>query len=283
MQTFKWLFIGIGVLVSALVILLGYEKSGTVVAIGRQTVIEKIENIVGEFKVKQAESKAGVFKIKDALGKLQEGRIKTEVQLDLLVEKENAIIKKIAKTKTSLGKIRNLIDNKESAIIAGRQYAPAELQQMANDVIVSYEALVTQLQGIDKAKDLLNRNINILNGRLKNGKARVAQMDNQLNLIEAKIMSLNIIKDASEAAGDNGLTLAGDYEQVQDQLNALYTQVETGLRIEDESWDSYQIDTAVEQLYTLESDENADSIIKRIDAVIYDKDVESQYELLSVN
>ena len=108
-------------------------------------------------------------------------------------------------------------------------------------------------------------------------------MDNQLNLIEAKIMSLNIIKDASEAAGDNGLTLAGDYEQVQGQLNDLYALVETGLRIEDESWDTYSIDTAVEQLWTLESDENADSIIKRIDDVIHDNDDAPQFELLSAD
>lgn len=254
-------------LVAALLVFAGVPRVRTYFAVGRESLVDTIDAAIGEFRVKRAEVAEGIERLKESEGKLRRGQIRCEVKAEQLAKELTEIDDKNARAFSSLGTLRELIAAGEPAVLGGREYSVAQLQVLAEDVISLHKSLKTQYEGIGGAKVLLDETAKTLLTKLGQAQSRIFSMENQLREIDAKIMALDTMRGAAGTTGSSGETLAANFKDVQNELNDLYVQVETELRIEEEDWKgSLARESDVEQF--IQGSAQADSTLDRINSIL---------------
>jgi len=214
----------------------GFTKVRTWFSVGRESLVDQIDAAIGEYRVKQTEVKTAISNLNGSMMKLMEGKIKSEVQAEQLDSQLVSLKEKKQAAQGSLGKLRDLIAKNEPAVLGGKSYSVVELQGMAEKVISAHKSLETQSKGIERARDILSNNAKTLGDRMSQGQATIANMQSQIEEIDAKILALSTMQDAAKTAGGDSASLAANFKDVQDQVNSLYAKVETNLRMEEESW-----------------------------------------------
>lgn len=267
----KTAVIALVVVVVALVALLGIPKVRTYLSVGRENLVEQIDQALGEFKVKQTEVKGGISGLEQSVKKMREGQISSEVQAEQLSQRLTGVNEKKSAAQASLVKLRDLIAKNEPATLGGKQYTVPEMQAMAERLITAFKSLDTQSQGVEKARDLLRANAKNLDDKSEQAKTAIAGMQSQLDEIDAKVLALSTMRTAAKSAGAGSESLADNFRQVQDQINSLYVKVETNLRLEEESWKKTGPGTPVDLDAIAKATGDAETTLSRIDEVLSKK------------
>jgi len=260
----------VGTIVVALfVAFVGTAKIGVWSDVGRDSLVTQIDQAIGGFTVKRKEAENSVAALKVAVGRIQEGKIKTEVKAEQLEKQHEAIQEKMSGAQSSLMKLKELIAADKPATLAGVEYDVAGLQAMAQKVITAYQSLKTQAEGVDRAHQLLDDSSDTLAARAEQAKVKLTAMESQLEETDAKLLALDAMKGAASEAGASSESLAEQFKEVEGQLNNLYADVETGLRIEQLTWDESK-SAAIDVDSIIRDTQTPASTIDQIDAVLAD-------------
>lgn len=251
-----------------LALVLGIPKIRTYLSLGHTSLCKVIDRSLGQFTVKRHEADEGVDKLLQIVRDLLEGQIKCQVQSELLADRLQVLEGKKHRTESSLSKLWDLISRKEPAVLAGGEYSVSQLQTLAEEVIRTHDSLMTQMTGIGKAKQILEKNAASLENRARLAKGRITTMQSQLDHIDAKILALETMGQVARTVGSDAKTMAENFQSVQNQLNDLYAQVEVGMRLEEEQWqDSGLTDQTTVDRVLLEM-QPPDTTLAQIDAVL---------------
>ncbi|AQT70059.1 hypothetical protein STSP2_03261 [Anaerohalosphaera lusitana] len=257
----------IAVVLIVLTAIVGIPKMRSYWSVGRENLVNTIDNALGEFRVKRAESSEGIQGLEKTVRKLKEGQIRCEVQAERLVTKLNDLTQKRDKAVHSLKRLRELISEGEPAVLGGREYSVTELQEMAEDLMRTHESIKAQMDSITDARDLLEKNAYSLKEKAGHAKRTVSSMHAQLEEIDAKIVSLDTMRKAAMIAGGKDETLATNFDSVKKQLDQLYVEVEIGLRMEQADWKaSSTAEANIDEIFIETQD--ADETLERIDDVL---------------
>ena len=256
------------VLVVVLIAVVGTSKMGTYVEVGRESLADKIGKAIGEFRVKRTEARNGIAKLENSVKRLRQGQIMSEVESEQIAKRLETISEKKAAVESSLGKLRELIVKNEPAILGGKEYSVADLQSLAEKMINTYKSSETQATGIEKARAILIKNANSLKVKVTQAKERIIAMKSQLDEVDAKLLALSTMQEAAETAGGGPEALAANFEDVQDQLNSLYAEVETGLRMEEMSWQEASALGSVDVDQVIKDTQDVESTLSKIDNIL---------------
>jgi chromosome segregation ATPase len=250
-----------------LVGIIGVPKVRTYLSLGRESLVATIDRSLGTFRVKTADVNHRIRDLEESARTLQEGQLKCEVQADQLAKKMDAVKDKQGKVASSLQTLRTLIAKGEEATLAGRPYSISELHALAEDAMRMHETLQVQSAGLAKAKELLETNAMQLRTKVRQARGAVAGMRVQMEEVEAKITSLETLRQAAQTAGGYEETLATTIEGIQRELDDLYASVETRLRMEESDW--HESSLTADPVYTsIEAGHEAETTLERIDEIV---------------
>ncbi len=215
---------------------IGSDKLGTWNHVVRSDVVTAIETRLGEVRVRQTEMHQRVASLAEGVNRLREGQITTEVRAEQITMRVERTAMLQVRAESSLGRLRDLIAANGAATLGGKTYSPQELNQLGESVATAVEAVRGQRGALEQAKRMLTESAAKLRERVEEGRLALSQLRNQLELVDGKIASLTVLRDAATIAGAADGSLAGQFQTVQADLDSLYGKVEAGLRIEEDRW-----------------------------------------------
>ena len=249
-----------------LAVWIGPEKLGTWNRVVRSDVVTAIETRLGEVRVRQTEMHQRVASLAEGINRLREGQITTEVRAEQITMRVERTAMLQVRAESSLGRLRDLIANNGAATLGGKTYSPQELTQLGERVATAVEAVRGQRGALEQAQRMLTESAAKLRERVEQGRLALSQLRNQLELVDGKIASLVVLRDAATIAGATDGSLAGQFQTVQADLDSLYGKVEAALRLEGERTDPLTGTPNIEPL--LKELGGSEATLQRIDELL---------------
>ena len=255
--------------ISAVVILGTLSGCGPRTEMAKEKLLKKIDGLLGESEVKRKQIAERITNMEQALRPLMEGKIKAKVEADQLQRKIDEIERKISDAKNSLTTIQTYLTSSQSVELAGKTYTPDDLNVQARKVIEAHKTLTTELKSMKEAHTKLLDRANVLTKRHDDAKRKLADMKSQVKQIDSNIASLEAMREARQAAGDGGATLAENFENLQDEINGLDAKIRTEIGIEDEEWKEVSAAEDVEDVSQfINATKGAEDTLSEIDAIL---------------
>jgi len=215
---------------------IGPAKIGTWNTVVKNDVVAAIETRLGEIRVRQTEVHQRVSGLAQGIDRLREGQITTEVRAEQIAKRVERTAALQVRAESGLGRLRDLIAANVAATLGGKTYSPQELNPLGERVAAAVEAVRGQRAALEQAQRMLTESAVKLRARVEEGRLALSQLQNQLTLVDGKIDSLTVLRDAATIAGATDGSLANQFQTVQADLDSLYGKVEAGLRIEEDRW-----------------------------------------------
>lgn len=214
----------------------------------QENVLKKIDALIGESEVKRKQVQLGIANGEKALQPLAEGKIKAKVEADQLQRKISDVERKIGDAQASLKALQGYLASGQPVELAGRTYTPEDLNGQARKVIEAHKTLTAELTTMKDAHRKLLERANALEKRHDEAKRQLASLKAQVQQIDTNIASLKSMKEARQAAGDGGITLAENFEKLQSDINDLDAKIQTQLGLEDEMWQQVSAAADVDEI-----------------------------------
>jgi chromosome segregation ATPase len=228
----------IALLVLALVaIAFGCEDFETLMEVGTDKAVAKIDSLLGGLDVKQKQIELSERALQKGIDGLRKACIKSRVKQNQIAEKITPITEKIASIDQSLVKLRVYLASCQSVVIAGKVNTPEQLQKMAERAIKSRRTYQSQREGLLKSKNSLQQVISTLEQKQQDYQLRVIRHEARIAEINSKSIALKAMKDASAAMGISEEMLVTNIEKLEDKVSELFAEVESDFLVEEEHWD----------------------------------------------
>jgi chromosome segregation ATPase len=246
---------------------IGIDKVGSWASVSHDKVVDRIDELLGDFEVKREDVGTQVEKLEKSVDGLRREQVKTEIQAEQLVAEETVLKEGLDELRAALETHRRLLDSKESAVLGGKTYTPDQLEVRAARLVRAYRQKQSRWKATNTSRLLLEKTAAALRETVDKRRAKVNELGNQLKEIDAKLIALDTLRSASDSAGEDGRSIASDFEEVEDEMDALYAKVEANLRVEesDRLSPSGQIETIDE---IIEDTRPASSTADEIDRIL---------------
>jgi len=247
---------------------IGPEKLATWNRVVKTDVVAAIEARLGEVRVRQTEMHQRVSGLSQGIDRLREGQIATEVRAEQIAKRVERASTLQLRAESALGRLRDLIAAKTGAVLGGKTYSPQELNPLGERVAAAVEAVRGQRTALEQAQRTLTESAVKLRARVEEGRLALSQLQNQLTLVDGKIDSLTVLRDAATIAGATDGSLANQFQTVQADLDSLYGKVEAGLRIEEDRWKTDFLTGTADIEPLLKELGGSESTLQRIDELL---------------
>jgi len=249
--------------------LLGCGARGEV---AQEQFLSKIDGLLGEMQVKRKKVEHGIANGEKAIQPLAEGKIRAKVEADQLQKKIKDVELKIADAEASLKTIQTYLAKDESVELAGKTYTPEDLNAQARKVIDAHKTLSTELATMKETHRKLMDRSETFEKRHDEAKRQIAQLKSQVQQIDLSIASLESMKEARQAAGDGGITLAENFDDLQSEINDLDAKIQTELAMEDEKWQEVSASADVDNVSQfIDSTKGAEDTLSEIQGILGNK------------
>jgi len=219
-----------------LVAWIGPEKLGTWNRVVHTDVVTAIEGRLGEVRVRQGEMNHRLASLSAAMEKLREGQITTEVKAEMVGKRVQQTAALQVRAENALVRVREFVAANEPATVGGHTYSQIELNHMAERVMAALEAVRGQRSILEQGLRMFTDTAAKLRERYEQGRFALSQLQNQFALINGKVESLTILRDAASIAGASDGSLAGQFQRARSDLDSLFGVVDSQLRIEADRW-----------------------------------------------
>ena len=247
---------------------IGPEKLATWNRVVKTDVVAAIDARLGEVRVRQTEMHQRVSGLSQGIDRLREGQITTEVRAEQIAKRVERAAALQLRAESALGSLRDLIAAKTGAVLGGKTYSPQELNPLGERVAAAVEAVRGQRTALEQAQRTLTESAVKLRARVEEGRLALSQLQNQLTLVDGKIDSLTVLRDAATIAGATDGSLANQFQTVQADLDSLYGKVEAGLRIEEDRWKTDFLTGTADIEPLLKELGGSESTLQRIDELL---------------
>jgi len=235
------------VVLLAIVAFFGPKKMWIWLGIIEENVASQIDKALGEVRVKRDTIADDIASREQAAAKLTEGKIKSRIKAERQAEHLKAVEDKQVKARASMSKLRDLIQAGEPATLGGKTYTVAELEAMAERVIGEFKSIESQAQSMRKTHDILRQMAEQFERRAAQEEGEIRQMNNKLVEIDAKILGMEHMKEASQIAGIDPKSFAKQKDELWKDIHELEDIVDFENTNEHEKWDkSDDVDVIIE-------------------------------------
>ena len=215
----------------------------TVLAIGcearlevaKDKVKEKIDSLLGSMDVKRQEIEISVNGLKEGINSLRKAKIKIQVSNEQIQREAKPLEEILVNTDSALQTLRGHLEAAKPVEIAGKTYNQEELKDLADRILRARKVYVGQLDGFHSAETRLDKVATTLERKQQDLQQHLAAIEGQLVVIDSNRIALEAMQKSAEAMGDDA-SLAQSLDHLQKKVNALYAEIEVGLRTEDAKW-----------------------------------------------
>ena len=237
--------------------------------VATEKALSKIDSLLGSMDVKRKKIELSMRALKQGVEGFQKAKIKAQVKHDQLERSLGPVNDKIASVDQSLKRLRGCLASDEPIEIAGKSYAPQEIQQMAQRVLKQRKRYAAQQNDFRRSQSSLQKVVTTLDQKRDEYIQRLCRLESQVAEIDSKTIALKAMKDASQAMGESEESLAGNVEQLEDNVNQLFADVESELLAEGERWDESSTDDEIDCIdAVIVATQNPTDMIAEIDKVL---------------
>jgi len=209
---------------------------GARMEVAKDKVKEKIDSLLGSMDVKRKEIEISVNGMKEGINSLRKAKIKVQVSNEQIQREAQPLEERLGNTDSALQKLRGHLEASEPVEIAGKTYNQEELKDLADRILRARKVCVGQLDGFHSAETRLNKVASTLERKQQDIQTHLTDIEGQLVVIDSNRIALVAMQQSAEAMGENDSSLAQSLDHLQKKVNALYVDIEVGLRTEDAKW-----------------------------------------------
>ncbi|MCH2153908.1 MAG: PspA/IM30 family protein [Phycisphaerales bacterium] len=201
-------------------------------------IMESIDNALGKYDVALKRVENGYDSMKKSRDALQKGMIKAQVQSERAQEDVDKARKLVENAKKTGKSIMEKINAGEFPVTManGKSYEKAELVAAAQKVGDRLKVAETTLAGMEATYNTYNTAQSRLKSQFDAASKKLDQMKPQINVLQAKIATLQAQREAASIAGDAGASIADQFENLQGEMDDLFAEAETELRVGEAAW-----------------------------------------------
>ena len=237
--------------------------------VARENITKRIDSMLGSMDVKRKEIEHSVSSMKEALLQLRKAKIKAQVKSDQIGRKLTKAESDIENCDDALGHMRNHVMSAETVQLAGREYNPSQLKELAQRILCQRTVCVDQLDGLRQAKQRLQKVVGTLERKRSDYESKLVAIQNQVSVIDSNRIALSAMQQAAQAMDGSDSNLSRNVTQLEEKVNDLYADVEAELIVQDAKW---QEDESLQELNTVDSIVSAlrpaEDVINQIDAIL---------------
>lgn len=237
--------------------------------VARENITKRIDSMLGSMDVKRKEIEHSVSSMKEGLLQLRKAKIKAQVKSDQIGRKLTKAESDIGNCDDALGHVRNHLTSAETVQLAGREYNPSQLKELAQRILCQRTVCVDQLDGLRQAKQRLQKVVGTLERKRSDYESKLVAIHNQVSVIDSNRIALSAMQQAAQAMDGSDSNLSRNVTQLEEKVNDLYADVEAELIVQDAKW---QEDESLQELNTVDSIVSAlrpaEDVINQIDAIL---------------
>jgi chromosome segregation ATPase len=230
----------------------------------------KINSWLGELDVKRKEISNQIDNLDKAVEKVRRNKIEAEVQLEEYQKKIDPIKKKISQIKEALALLQPHVKATEDVEINGKTWSPDKVRDNINALIDEYEALNQKLGGLEVSVKAFQQSYNLLATQQASADKTMKMLGEKLAEIDAKKEALDSMKTAQTILGEGG-SISDEFNKLEKDINELFVDVESGMRLESEKIAERERDLATSTSAVddvLKQMESADETASRLEAIL---------------
>jgi predicted nucleic acid-binding Zn-ribbon protein len=222
-------------------------------------VMDKINKWLGELDVKRKDISNQITSLESDMENVRTKKIAAEVQLKQYQDKMEPLKKSIADIKSALALLQPHIKATEDVEINGKTWSPAKIQETVKGLIDDYEAMNRRLGGLDMSVKAFKQSYDLLAKQQGTADKSMSMLKEKLKEIDIKKEALDAMKTAQSIVGEGG-SISDDFNKLEKDINDLFVDVETGMKVEAEKIAERERDLEA-------STSNVDSILSELNAV----------------
>lgn len=264
-----WIVAGVlGALVMGVALTVGCNSAQWQVA--GDNVKSSIDSMLGTLEVKEKEIENKLDALEKSMRGIREARIKAKVRVDQIAKQVEPHKQNLTKYEDSLARLRDKINSGDTVVVNDKEYTKDEMNALAQKVLAKYKDEKAKIEGLTAAKPQLERVVDQLANKEDELKNTLADLKTQLSQIKAKALALKEMKKASAAMGAADESLAENVEGVQNDINELFAEVETGLQMEDAQWSEFEkkAESEIDDVDAFINSGTPDDTLSEIDAIL---------------
>lgn len=222
-------------------------------------VMDRINKWLGELDVKRKDISNQIGKLETDLENVRTKKVSAEVQLKQYQDKIEPAKKSIADIKAALALLQPHIKATADVEINGKTWTPAKIQETVNALIADYEGLNRRLGGLEVSVKAFKQSYDLLASQQATADKSMTMLKEKLKEIDIKKEALDAMKTAQSIVGEGG-SISDDFSKLEKDINDLFVDVETGMKVEAEKIAERERDIET-------STTNVDSILNELNAV----------------
>lgn len=222
-------------------------------------VMVKINKWLGELDVKRKDISNQIASLESDMETVRAKKISAEVQLKQYQDKMEPVKKSIADVKSALALLQPHIKATEDVEINGKTWTPAKIQETVKALIDDYEAMNRRLGGLEVSVKAFKQSYDLLAKQQGTADKSMSMLKEKLKEIDIKKEALDAMKTAQSIVGEGG-SISDDFNKLEKDINDLFVDVETGMKVEAEKIAERERDLEA-------STSNVDSILSELNAV----------------
>ncbi len=207
--------------------------------VAAQNVMDKIDNALGEYSVRLQRVENSHEALVKARNELIAAATKAEVQSERIAETLAETKSKVDSLKKIGSRLVGLIQEGSFPATMGKatfetkEDAAAAAREVAERVKLAEAQLATQQQ----VHDMYSKTNTQMSAQVKAAGRKLNEMASDIALAKIKIEALEAQREAAKTAGLAGSSLAEEFDTLQSDLDDLFVDAETEIRVEQDKWE----------------------------------------------
>lgn len=258
------------VIASLAVVVVGFfgrEKIGVWLGVARQSLVDRIESSLGEYRVRRESVRRKIASLEQALERVHLAEKTAETRSEEIEGKLATIERRLQGGKEVLARLREGIGSDQAVELAGRTRSPKEQRKLVEDLLPLCEALQTQAGSYARVRDVLNRSAAKLRDDRARGKETLDSIRREAELVDARLGALEAVREAATIAGASDGSLAKQFQQLQTEIDELTVKVGAEAKLEDEKW-AELAERSSKDLDAILREASGEDIVGRIDRLL---------------
>lgn len=229
--------------------------------VAKDSIIKKLDSVLGELNVKRAKIEQERSKLSDRLDNVKEQRYRAEANRDNMkgkVDKSKAELEKRLGRVERAKELITQIKSSESGTIEvnGRQVTADEVQKAAEDAASKAQTEKTKLAGYESSYQAIDKSVKFLKDQEDQVSKMMDSFAQKINEIDAKKIAVDAVRQASSTTGDKSIN--DDMAKLEKEIEELGIDIEAALRMEtDKMNDLRSASSDVSDILTAPADLNA--------------------------
>lgn len=256
------------ILAVGIVAFFGWPKIATWLDVAEDELSERIDTALGEFRVRETSISRGIQQLDDALDNVVASVAESRTRVQTITEKYEVCDRRVTNGKNALASLRDSLATGEPVALGNSSYgSESEKKKLIEDLLPRVEALDRRRAAYAELQETLSQQIDFLEATRANGRQRLQEMRGQLELIRAKVVTLETLKESSRIAGAGHSGFGSRFESLQTEIDETFAKLAGETAVEKEKLQD-ALGEASREIGDILNDSATDDLIGRIDVLL---------------